>query len=123
MKSWVSSAFSDAPTIQSLPKKSNVNTRSLKAPNSNSDSTVKSTKSAIQIDSKNKLTELKTFLPLVERYKPKSRLELIVNKAKIDQLSQVLDNVINKKKGSIVILEGPSGCGKNVLNIFINLFL
>lgn len=114
MKSWVSSAFSDAPTVQSLPKKSNVNSRSLKVSNSNSDSTVTSTKRAIQIDSKNKFTDLKTFLPLVERYKPKSRIELIVNKAKIDQLSQVLDNVINKKKGSIVILEGPSGCGKNV---------
>ena len=113
MKSWVSSAFSDAPKDENPVKKHNASSaKSLKIPKSSLDSALSSFKTTEKYSS-----AYKTFLPLCEKYKPKNRAELIVNKAKIDQLSQILDNVINKKKGSTIIIEGPSGCGKNV-NIF-----
>jgi len=117
MKSWVSSAFSDSPSEPTLPNKKpkqSVNTRSLKTSKSSLETFVAPTKTTDLFDTRNKNGDLKTFLPLAERYRPKSRAELIVNKAKIDQLSQLLDNVIIKKKGTIIILDGPSGCGKNV---------
>ncbi len=54
-------------------------------------------------------------MSLAEKYAPKSRAELVVHKAKVDQLSSLLEDIISRKKGSILLIDGPTGCGKTVI--------
>ena len=70
---------------------------------------------------------------LAERHRPTKRCDLVVNKAKVDQLDQMLgimldasassSGVGSKKPGpakpTILILDGPSGCGKYVILIYL----
>lgn len=51
---------------------------------------------------------------LADKYSPTSRAELVVNKSKIEQLSSLIDEITNKSRGSILLIDGPTGCGKTV---------
>ncbi len=99
MKSWMSSAFGTTEP----------DTKKFKTTRSSSKNVSKKTtvmpEHATQSGYRNRLL-------LAEKYAPKNRTELVVNKAKVEQLSGILDLVINKPKGSIIIMEGPPGCGK-----------
>ena len=127
MKSWVSSAFAENTTCTNSKsasvKKELPATRSLKTTKSSFDSSVPAFKNAEKPPHIASVISRKQFVSLVDKYKPKTRADLIVNKTKTEQLSQLLDGVINKCKGSVVIIEGPSGCGKLVItmNIYISI--
>ncbi len=138
-KSWVSSAFSDD---QSTPSSSNVPPRATRATKKASVASTSKTNSASsqsssssttsvaakltpmisklikteqQVNNSSKKIPSLTKCPLIEKYRPKTRSELAVHKTKIEQLSNLIDQITtNKKNGSILIIEGPPGCGKNV---------
>jgi hypothetical protein len=137
-KSWVSSAFSDD---QSTPSSSNVPPRATRATKKASVASTSKTNSASsqssssttsvaaeltpmisklikteqQVNNSSKKISSLTRCPLIEKYRPKTRSELAVHKTKIEQLSNLIDQITtNKKNGSILIIEGPPGCGKNV---------
>jgi DNA polymerase III delta prime subunit len=103
MKSWMSSAFG---STEVEPKKLRA-PRSAAKPSSDPRPTVQlpPAKRAVTSSSINKLL-------LAEKYAPKHRAELVVNKAKVEQLSGILDSLLDKQAGSIIIMEGPAGCGK-----------
>jgi ABC-type uncharacterized transport system fused permease/ATPase subunit len=139
-KSWVSSAFSDdqstssssnvAPRATRATKKASVTstskTNSASSQSSSSSSTIsvaakltpmisKLIKTEQQVNNSSKKISSLTKCPLIEKYRPKTRSELAVHKTKIEQLSNLIDQItLNKKNGSILIIEGPPGCGKNV---------
>lgn len=104
MKSWMSSAFGDIADDKKT-KPATVTKRTARAVASSSSAA----KNSFPVDNSKKIKLL-----LTEKYQPNSRSELIVNKAKVDQLSNLLDSAIEKKNGSIIIIEGPPGCGKTV---------
>lgn len=136
MKSWISSAFSDEfkPSKTNGTKSTSTNNKLVKATSSSFSKNefeqvaeLKNTiSSSIQnINTKNKENSISTqgrsakiakieSISLSQRHEPESRADLVVNKAKIDQLDKIIDDILVKKKGSIVIVEGPSGCGKYV---------
>lgn len=93
MKSWMSSAFSSSNEENKVPSKA---TRA----------------SAIKRSAVAKSPPRKPKLLIAEKYAPQTKADLVVNKAKVEQLSSLLDTVLGKPKGSIVIIEGPPGCGK-----------
>ena len=105
MKSWMSSAFGNITDDKKV--KSTATKRTAKTVPSSSSAA----KKPFSIDNSANIKLL-----LTEKYQPNSRSELIVNKAKVDQLSNLLDSAFEKKNGSIVIIEGPPGCGKTVRN-------
>lgn len=51
-------------------------------------------------------------LPWVEKYRPKSRKDLIGNDIVINQLMEFLTNWNHKKSKPAILLVGPPGCGK-----------
>jgi hypothetical protein len=60
--------------------------------------------------------EIHSTTSLFGRNEPQNRGDLVVNKSKVEQMSKILDDLLAKKnKGSIVVIEGPSGCGKYVI--------
>jgi DNA-binding NtrC family response regulator len=134
-KSWVSSAFSDdqspsplasnvAPRATRATKKTSVATKTSSSASSSSTTSVaakltpmisKLIKTEQQVNNSSKKISSLTRCPLIEKYRPKTRSELAVHKTKIEQLSNLIDQItMNKKNGSILIIEGPPGCGKNV---------
>lgn len=114
MKSWVSSAFSDssASTIKATRSKTSFQkigkNLSEKQTLSNLTNKVKET-----FNSPNKQKTVNST-SLAIKYEPQTRSELSVHKNKVEQLSNLLDNCLNKNKGSLILIEGPSGCGKYV---------
>lgn len=135
MKSWVSSAFGDTEILvsgkhtrsqsrntcannvkstiasQNVPKISKSNNLTNKENSNQSQSGI------INLESFNsKKLEQNINVDLASKYEPKSRAELVVHKNKIDQLNNILDDCLNKPKGSIILIEGPAGCGKYVIS-------
>ena len=109
MQSWISSAFSDFNT--NIESNSTSQSRSKrKAPVNTSINPIKhvprttTTTTTTNVASRN----------FLEKYAPKDRAELAVNKNKLDQLSTILDDITLSSKGRIVIIDGPSGSGKFV---------
>ena len=103
MNAWVSSAFEDV--FVSSTKTTGKNSKSSKTK-------LKTHKSDEPINTKNynsKTTNTNHDLLLSEKYEPKTRLELMVNKSKVDELSNFLDNSFRKQIPSIFILNGPPG--------------
>lgn len=116
MNSWVSSAFTDSSigTIKNTRSK-NLSQKSASQKQSLSNLTNK--------ELRNKITEpfnspakrkTENSISLSTRYEPQTRSELSVHKNKVEQLSNILDDCLNKSKGSIILIDGPSGCGKYV---------
>lgn len=113
MKSWMSSAFGSDPTPDTAKKP----TRTRAAAAASSKKTVPNTMPTglAKMPHKFMLPDKKQVagrLLLAEKYEPKMRSDLIVNKAKIEQLSTMLDWATGQQTGSIIIMEGPPGCGK-----------
>ncbi|RMZ94778.1 cell cycle checkpoint RAD17 isoform X2, partial [Brachionus plicatilis] len=120
MKSWVSSAFTDSSISTAKPTRCRT---SVQKPSSQKESSQKQTLSNL---TNKKLREIiaEPFNPvnqntqnstsLANKYEPENRSELSVHKNKIEQLSNLLDDCLIKNKGSIILIEGPSGCGKFV---------
>jgi hypothetical protein len=105
MKSWVSSAFED-PFMSSTASSGRKTTKpKLKAHKSDETVINKSLADNINI----KRSNINSDLLLSEKYEPKTRLELMVNKSKVDELSNFLDNSFRKPIPSIFILNGPPG--------------
>lgn len=50
--------------------------------------------------------------PWVDRYLPRSQVELAVHKKKIEEVENWIRAHANSPKGGILLLTGPSGCGK-----------
>ncbi|XP_058491995.1 cell cycle checkpoint protein RAD17 [Solea solea] len=50
--------------------------------------------------------------PWVDRYSPRSQIELAVHKKKIEEVENWMRTHTNASKGGILLLTGPSGCGK-----------
>ncbi|XP_072244679.1 cell cycle checkpoint protein RAD17 [Leuresthes tenuis] len=50
--------------------------------------------------------------PWVDRYSPRSQVELAVHKKKIEEVESWMRAHTNVSKGGILILTGPAGCGK-----------
>ncbi|XP_040051018.2 cell cycle checkpoint protein RAD17 [Gasterosteus aculeatus] len=50
--------------------------------------------------------------PWVDRYTPRSQVELAVHKKKIEEVENWLRVHLNAHKGGVLLLTGPSGCGK-----------
>jgi hypothetical protein len=131
MKSWVSSAFDNASSVPSskaakretkkptaLTEKGRMNANDidieiLHSPRLNKENT---TQRFTSQSKKANNTKSSTGQTLCDKYEPTNRSDLVVNKAKVDQLSNILDDLIKKPKGSILVIEGPSGSGKNVTN-------
>lgn len=135
MKSWVSSAFGDLGSASSQTPSSKSTTRAIRTP-----ATVATTSRSTQLTRTAKTFEPENALrsqqpaagkklgaqrsplkdktnelsSLSEKYAPASRSELVVNKAKVDQLSSLVDDLVARKKGSILLIDGPTGCGKTV---------
>lgn len=128
MKSWVSSAFSadDFSSKKETKKKtvtkktdSTITNNLNDITNSHASGTKPAKVSATAATSSyarpaQTNTANKSNICLSEKYKPKTRSDLVVNKTKVEQLSQLIDSAMQKKKGSVLIVEGPSGCGKYV---------
>ena len=127
MKSWVSSAFSaDDFSGKKETKKKPVAKKNDSATNNLNDITNSHTSgtkpakvsataaTSSYARSAQTNTASKYNVCLSEKYKPKTRSDLVVNKTKVEQLSQLIDTAMQKKKGSVLIVEGPSGCGKYV---------
>jgi hypothetical protein len=133
MKSWISSAFEDSSASDASSKTAR---REVKKPAGTSEkSRINSSDAQIEANPLpffNKENERHRFASqantkqlnngksndgqsLCDKYEPKSRVDLVVNKAKVDQLSNILEDLIKKQKGSILVIEGPSGSGKNVI--------
>lgn len=111
MKSWMSSAFGSDPTLDTAKKPA----RTRAAVATSSKKAVNTMPTKFMLPDKKQVAG--RFL-LAEKYEPKMRSDLIVNKAKIEQLSTMLDWAIGQQTGSILIIEGPPGCGKQAtLNI------
>lgn len=133
MKSWIESAFADEPAVGPLSKvRKTTTSRKKTTPQSVINSTVGTTKSASTklppllskiisnqptSQEHHQQTNKKSTsrLPLTEKYEPKKRNDLVVHKSKIDQMNTLIDQISSKQTGSILIIEGPPGCGKNVL--------
>lgn len=98
MKSWVSSAFSESASNTTQPKK--IPKPSL----SNKENPTPQIKKPVS----------PTNISLAVKHEPVSRSDLVVHKNKIDQLNNLLDDVLDKSKGSIILIEGPAGSGKYV---------
>ena len=149
MKSWIESAFADEPSDTPPTKiRKTATARKKTTPQiSNSISNTKSS-SSTAINSTNKTTSTKlppllskiinnqssqeqsinsnkktpiTKLPLTVKYEPKKRIDLVVHKSKIEQLNSLIDQITSKQNGSILIIEGPPGCGKNVISLRLKL--
>jgi DNA-binding NtrC family response regulator len=116
MKSWVASAFSaDDFSAKKEPKKKTSSTKTNNNLNdiTNSNKLAKPSSYSVAATSSSNAF-CKSNISLSEKYKPKTRNDLVVNKSKVEQLSQLIDTSMQKKKGSVLIVEGPSGCGKYV---------
>ena len=134
MNSWISSAFSVDTSSSNSVKSNSINTKPKKATRSenkteeekicedvkhtkylkNKENTFQQArKSSTDVNALKNINN--EFSSLFHRYEPTTRTELVVNKAKIDQLSKLLDEILSKSKGSIVVIEGPSGSGKYVI--------
>ena len=117
MKSWISSAFESTCASAATQSLSSSRQSAFKKTTSSTD------KSLLNMLGKENLTvqraSAKLFdgLSLCEKYEPKNLNDLVVNKSKVDQLSNVLDELIRRQKGSILLIEGPSGSGKYVNTI------
>lgn len=133
MKSWVSSAFGN---IQSTPSSSSVSTRPTsrnvsgrtvenassqrvgKFPQTNDENINKATVKSKSVLTNNKLKPepklAKNEQSLADKYTPTNRSDLVVNKSKVDQLSSSIDEMTSRKRGSILLIDGPTGCGKTV---------
>lgn len=105
MKAWVASAFDDpfaSCSNNTTTGKKTYKTKSLKAYKSDepksSSTLIKKNSSIIDVD-----------LLLSEKHEPKTRGELMVNKSKVDELSNFLDGCFRKVTQSIFILNGPPG--------------
>jgi hypothetical protein len=124
MKSWVSSAFD---TNQSSTRSSSSSSLTNKKFDEKTQQSQPSQRSS-QRSANNKATTSKVVsekclmkfaqttnnLLLSEKYKPTKRIDLVVNKTKVDQFSNLLDEIFKRDKGSILLVQGPSGCGKLV---------
>lgn len=108
MQSWISSAFSDFNTKIESNSTSQTRTKR-KAPVNTSINPIKHVPRTTTTTTSNVAS--RNFL---EKYAPKDRAELVVNKNKLDQLSTILDDITLSSKGRIVIIDGPSGSGKFV---------
>ena len=135
MKSWVSSAFSDDKPPPSSSSSSSQAT-GIRAPLKTTTSTslnsievissskppmtkIPSTRAKLATVMKPETTAKRHQAPvssvsLSDKYEPAQRADLVVNKSKIEQLSSALDSMMTKRVGSIMIIEGPPGCGKSV---------
>ena len=110
MKSWVSSAFSDQ--LQGSKEVKRPRTRlGTNSQAVNPQTPLKPRCENANISYKN---NEKCQVQLSEKYEPKTKAELVVHKNKIEQLNNVLVSIGEKPKGSIVLIEGPAGCGKYV---------
>lgn len=120
MKSWVSSAFSDlASTNNSISKTKEPSKRPERFTKNAPNSSITPLKT-IQINNTRQFNcttnkPCKNEPNLAEKYAPVSRIELVVHKAKVDQLSSIIDDITGRKKGSILLIDGPTGCGKTVI--------
>ena len=134
MKSWVSSAFSaddfsskKETKNKTITKKNDSATNNLNDITNSHTSATKPAKASASAATSSYArpaqanTANKSNVCLSEKYKPKTRSDLVVNKTKVEQLSQLIDTAMLKKKGSVLIVEGPSGCGKYVG--FVNFFI
>ena len=123
MKAWVSSAFDNPIVSSSSNNNKNANTSTVKKPpkqkilkSHKSDEPINSSISSIL--AKQTSTTIDSDLLLSEKYEPKIRAELMVNKSKVDELSNFLDAILRKLTPSIFILNGPPGNFYN--SLFIN---
>lgn len=134
MNSWISSAFG------SVSAASPALTRSSQPPSSSSSKTAKEPLAKRVIEHEENLRSFKLpHLPsrtqakpssssscgkasnneqqsLADKYMPINRADLVVHKAKVDQLSSIIDDVMARKKGTILLIDGPTGCGKTVID-------
>lgn len=102
MKAWITSAFDD-PFNEKQPEAKRLKSHK-------SDEIFKKPISKTIKESQNDSNQL-----LTEKYEPKLRTDLNVNKSKIDELSNCIESRLNTfKNGSILLLTGPPGCGKYV---------
>ena len=141
-KAWIESAFGDDPITTASIKKPAKSTR--KTTTAPAASTTEPKKKSAQTSSTGtQLTPLisklinnfnnqpaspdqsavsrrqtETKCPLTEKYQPLKRADLVVHKSKIEQLNILIDQITSKSTGSILIVEGPPGSGKNVCSIF-----
>lgn len=116
MKSWFNSVFED-PGLSSpaTTKKRNESTK-FKTHKSD-ESTSSSYNDRIMPTAKRlKTSNESNDMLLSEKYEPKTRSELMVHKNKVDELSNFIDNQLNRKSfnSPILLLTGPPGCGKFV---------
>jgi hypothetical protein len=113
MKAWVSSAF-DNPLV-STSSSNNATTTSRKTSKQKilkshkSDEPINSTICSTSSILTKKTSTIDSDSLLSEKYEPKTRAELMVNKSKVDELSNFLDASIRKITPSIFILNGPPG--------------
>ncbi|CAF0863650.1 unnamed protein product [Brachionus calyciflorus] len=113
MKSWVSSAFSDSAFANTTKPTRTTRASSQKQTLSNLTNKEPKAKISEPFNSPAKKQKENT-LSLSLKYEPTTRADLSVHKNKIDQLSNLLDQIISKERGSILLIEGPSGCGKYI---------
>lgn len=109
MKGWVSSAFENVDMLAnaSNTKKQNA-TLKTKFKSHKSDEPLQPVcnqqKSSVKSSQK-----ISDGILLAEKYEPKTRSELMVNKSKIDELSSYIDTLYFKLSPTIFILNGPPG--------------
>jgi CRISPR/Cas system-associated endonuclease/helicase Cas3 len=121
MKSWFSSAFeSDLNEGKNSSQTTTRNKRSSTRASSQSKpsgasldkcpSLISNARPYLNTDQKEELS-----FSLLEKYEPRKCSDLIVNKNKIAEVSKLLDKIIENKNASIVLFDGPNGCGKTVI--------
>lgn len=141
-KAWIESAFGDDPIATASSNKPTRPARKTATTSSTTETKKKSTQSS---SNSTKLTplinklinnfnnhpitanhsalskkQIETKCPLTEKYQPVKRADLVVHKSKIEQLSSLIDQITSKNTGSILIVEGPPGSGKNVNSNVMN---
>ena len=114
MQSWVSSAFNDssAGTIKATRSKTSSQKIAKTVPQKQTLSNLTNKLREPFNSPVKEKTEISTNLAI--KYEPQNRLELSVHKNKVEQLSNLIDDCMTKSKGSLILIEGPSGCGKYV---------
>jgi hypothetical protein len=127
MKSWVSSAFDEANSTSSRTTRRDTAKKAAidlppPAPLLSKENSTKRYTASQPVSTMSRRPAQKddhTGMSLCDKYEPTNRADLVVNSKKVEQLSSMLDDLIKKQKGSILVIEGPSGSGKNV-NYFNN---
>lgn len=135
MKSWVSSAFGElggSTSSSSQTPSSKSSSRTIRTPATASRNTQSTTRTTKTFEAENvlrsqqpaagkklgaqrsPLRDKTNELGLSDKYAPTSRSDLVVNKSKVDQLSSLIDDLVARKRGSILLIDGPTGCGKTV---------